>query len=85
MDNFLLHTEFSRCHSNSNVYNKKVGSHLIILVLYVEYIILIVSDPKLLIHVKYVFKKEFEMIDLGYLHYFLGLQVFQAKEEIFIF
>ena len=32
MDRFLLDTGFSICHSNPNVYTKKVGSHLIILV-----------------------------------------------------
>ena len=26
MDSFLLDTVFSRCHSNPNVYNKKVGN-----------------------------------------------------------
>jgi hypothetical protein len=28
---------------------------------------------------------KFEMTNLGYLHYFFGLQVLQTKEEIFIF
>jgi hypothetical protein len=35
-------------------------------------------------HVKYSLTQKFEMIDLGYLHYFLGLQVFQSKEGIFL-
>ena len=33
MDRFLLDTGFSRCHSDPNVYTKKVGNHLIILAL----------------------------------------------------
>jgi hypothetical protein len=52
MDNFLIDTRFSRCHSDPNVYTKKVGSHLIILVLYVDDLILTGSDSKLLNHVK---------------------------------
>ena len=32
MDSFLLDTGFSRCHSSPNVYTKKVGNNLIILV-----------------------------------------------------
>jgi hypothetical protein len=84
MDNFLLEIIFSRCHFNPNVYTKKVGSHLIILVLYVDDLILTSSDPKLLIHVKTNLKNKFEMTDLGYLHYFLGLQVLQTKEGIFL-
>ena len=48
MDSFLLDTSFSRCHSDPNVYTKKVGNHLIILVLYVDDLIPTGSDPKLL-------------------------------------
>jgi hypothetical protein len=36
MDSFLITIGFSRCHSDPNVYTKKVGSHLVILVLYVD-------------------------------------------------
>jgi hypothetical protein len=82
MDSFLLDTDFSRCHFDPNVYTKKVGNHLIILVLYVDDLILTSSDPKILNHVKSNLKKKFEMINLGYLHYFLGLQVLQTKEGI---
>jgi hypothetical protein len=84
MDNFLIATGFSRCHSDPNVYTKKVGSHLIILVLYVDDLILTGSDSKLLNHVKTNLKKKFEMTDLGFLHYFLGLQVLQTNEGIFL-
>ena len=84
MDSFLLDTGFSRCHSDPNVYTKKLGNHLIILVFYVDDIILIGSDPKIITHVKSSPKQNFEMLDLGHLHYFLGLQVLQTKEGIFL-
>ena len=42
MDSFLLDTGFSRCHSDLNVYTKKVGNHLIILILYVSMILSLV-------------------------------------------
>ena len=84
MDNFLLPTSFSRCHSDNNVYNKRGDGHLIILLLYVYDLILTSSDPKLINHVKSSLKKKFDMIDLGYLHYFLGLQVMQSKEFSFL-
>ena len=83
MDNFLIDTRFSRCHFDPNVYTKKVGSHLIILVLYVDDLVLTSSDSKLLNHVKTSLKK-FEMTDLGFFHYFLGLQVLKTKEGNFI-
>eukprot|EP00253_Pinus_taeda_P004608 PITA_04608 len=41
-------------------------------------------DPILMNHVKSSLKKKFEMTDLGHLHYFLGLQVLQSKEGIFL-
>jgi hypothetical protein len=84
MDNFLIATGFSRFHPDPNVYTKKVGIHLIILVLYVDDLILTGSDSKLLNHGKTIIKKKFEMTDLGFLHYFLGLQVLQTNEGIFI-
>eukprot|EP00253_Pinus_taeda_P009167 PITA_09167 len=84
MDRFLLESGFSRSHSDNTVYTKKVGKSLIILVLYVDDLILNGSDPNLINHVKSSLKKKFEMTDLGHLHYFLGLQVLQSKEGIFL-
>jgi hypothetical protein len=84
MDNFLIDTRFSRCHFDPNVYTKKVGIHLIILFLYVDEHILTGSDSKLLNHAKIILKNKFEMTDLGFLHYFLGLQVLQTNEVIFL-
>jgi hypothetical protein len=71
-------------HEFYNVYTKKVGIHIIILFLYVDDLILIGSDPKILNHVRTNLKKKFEMTDLCYLHYFLGLKVLQTKEGIFL-
>jgi len=82
MDSFLLDNGFSRCHFGNTIYNKKVGKSLIILVLYVDDLILIGSDPTVIDHVNSWLKKQFEMIDLRCLRYFLGLQVLQSKEGI---
>jgi hypothetical protein len=73
MDSFLLDNNISRCHSNPNVYTKKIGSQLIILVSYVDDLILTTSDPKLLTHVKPNCKRKFE----------IDLQVLQTKEGIY--
>jgi hypothetical protein len=79
-----MHKSRSICHYDPNVYTKKVGSHIIILVLYVDDLILTGNDTKLLNHVKTILKKKFETTDLGFLHYFLGLQVLQNNEGIFL-
>jgi hypothetical protein len=85
MDNFLIPNGFSRYHYDPNVYTKKGEIHVIILVLYVDDLILNGSDSKFLNHVKTNLKKKFEMTDLGFLHYFLGLQVLQNNEGIFLY
>ena len=79
MDSFLLDNGFSRCHYDNTINTKKVGKLLIILVLYVDDIILTSSDPNHINHVNSSLKNNFEMTDLGHLHYFLGLQVLQSK------
>jgi hypothetical protein len=84
MDTFFISIGFSRSHYDPNDYTKKVGSHLMIRVLYVDDLILTGSDSKLLNHVKTSLKKKFKMTDLGFLHYFLGLQVLQTNEGIFL-
>eukprot|EP00253_Pinus_taeda_P021817 PITA_21817 len=84
MNSFLFESGFSRCHSDNTIYTKKEGKSLIILFLYVDDLILTGSDPNLINHVKSSLKKKFEMTDLGYLHYFLSLQVLQSKEGIFL-
>jgi hypothetical protein len=82
MDRFLLAIVIYRCNYDNNVYTKRVNGHLIILVIYVDDLILTGSDPKLINNVKSSLQNKFDMIDLGYLHYFVGLQVLQSKEEI---
>jgi hypothetical protein len=84
MENFPIAIGFSRCHSDPNVYAKKVEIHIIILFLYVDDLILTSSGSKLLNHVKTNLKKKFEMKDFIFLHYFLGLQVLQNNEGIFL-
>ena len=79
MDIFLLDNGFSRCHFDKTIYTKKVGKSFIILSLYVDDIILTGSDPNHIKNVKYSLKNNFEMKNLGHLHYFLGLQVLQSK------
>jgi hypothetical protein len=83
MDNFLIATGFSRCHSDPNVYTKKVGSHLIILVLYVDDLILTGSDSKLLNHVKTSLKKKFEMTDLDFCTISLASKFCKPMKEFF--
>lgn len=82
MDRILLDIDFSTYHFDPNIYTKKVGDHIIILILYVDDLTFTSSDPKILTHVKSSFKKKFEMIDLGHMHYLLHPQVLQSNEGV---
>jgi hypothetical protein len=73
---FLLTTSFLDAILTLNVYTKKVGNHIIILVLYVHDLILTDSDGKLLNHVKSNLEKKFKMTNLGYFYYFQRRRIF---------
>jgi hypothetical protein len=53
------------------------------LVLYVDDLFL-TGTESLIVECKYVLASEFEMKDLGMMHYFLGLEVWQRTDEIFL-
>ena len=73
MDSFLLSTGFTRCHSDPTVYIQHLGDDILIPFLYVDDLILLGSSSSMLQDVKNALMDQFEMTDLGLLHYFLGL------------
>jgi hypothetical protein len=75
MDSFLLSQGFSHCQCDSNVYILWQNDALLLLVLYVDDLILTGSSSTLINHVKSTLHQQFDMTDLGPLHYFLGLQI----------
>jgi hypothetical protein len=52
------------------------------LVLYIDDLFL-TSTKSLIVECKYALASKFEMKDLGMMHYFLGLEVWQRTDEIF--
>ena len=54
-----------------------------IILLYVDDFILI-GDEKLIKYCKEDLAREFEMKDMGLMHYFLGLEVWQGDGELFV-
>jgi hypothetical protein len=55
----------------------------VILLLYVDDLFL-TEEEKLITECKKSLASEFEMKDLGLMHYFLGLEVWQSPERIFL-
>lgn len=55
-----------------------------IICLYVDYMIFIVNNPERFDDFKKTMTKEFDMIDIGYISYFLGVEVIQLEKGTFI-
>ncbi|XP_059076124.1 uncharacterized mitochondrial protein AtMg00810-like [Cryptomeria japonica] len=80
----LISTSLGFCKNDadSNIYFKVSNDEMLILVLYVDGLFLTGKD-ELIIRCKKELASEFEMKDLGLMHYFLGLEVWQRSNEIF--
>ena len=73
---------FTKSKADSNLYYKVEGDRPVLL-LYVDDLFLI-GDEELISKTKENLSSEFEMKDLGLMHYFLGLEVWQKPDEIFL-
>jgi hypothetical protein len=83
IDGYLMSLGFSKSVVEPNLYYNIVGDMCLILVLYVDDLFL--TDPKILIiECKHALDFEFEMKDLGMMHYLLGIEVWQRTNEIFL-
>jgi hypothetical protein len=71
---FLTSLGFTKSKSDSNLYLKVMNDETIILLLYVDDLFL-TKEENLIIECKKKLVVEFEMKDLGLMHYFLGLEV----------
>eukprot|EP00253_Pinus_taeda_P026937 PITA_26937 len=74
---------FVKSDANPNPYYLVVENEPLILVLYVNDLLLIGSS-RLIKDCKKNLETEFDMKDLGQMHYFLGLEVWQQKGEILL-
>ena len=71
---------FTKSKDNPNIYFKIVDDGPIILLLYVDDLFL-TREEKLITNCKKKLAAEFEMKDLGLMHYFLGLEICKAKRR----
>ena len=74
---------FNKSVVDPNLYYKTVNGESLILVLYVDELFL-TGTQSLIDECKYALASEFEMKDLGMMHYFLGLEVWQRTNAIFL-
>ena len=83
IDSFITSLGFTKIKFDPNLYFKVMDDVLVILLLYVDDVFLI-SNEKKTSECKRNLAVEFEMKDLCLMHYFLGLEVWQSLEGIFL-
>jgi hypothetical protein len=83
LGNFLMSLGFTKSKADPNLYYKVEDNGPMILLLYVDDLFLTWNE-KLIVECKIKLASEFEMKYLGMMHYFLGLEVWQKPDEIFL-
>jgi hypothetical protein len=83
IDSYLMSLGFTKSDVNPTLYYKVEDDCPLILVLYVDNMFL-TGNEKLIGGCKRELTSKFEMKDLGLMHYFLGLEVWQRPNEIFL-
>eukprot|EP00253_Pinus_taeda_P022669 PITA_22669 len=83
IDIYFTGLGFSKSEADPNLYQIVVEGKLLIIVLYEDDLIL-TRDELLILSCKEDLGREFEMKDLGLLHYFLGLEIWQRSDGLFV-
>ena len=83
MYSFLMSLGFTKSKEDSNLYFKVEDRRPLILLLYVDDLFL-TGDEELIIDTRRRLATEFEMKDLGMMHYFLVMEVWQSAYGIFL-
>jgi hypothetical protein len=74
---------FEKSDANPNLYYIIRGEGMLILILYVDDLF-ITGVEDLIAECKLGLASEFEMSDIGLMHYFLGMEVWQEEGHIFL-
>jgi hypothetical protein len=83
INSYLQSLDFSKSAIDPNLYFKVIENHPMILVLYVDDLFL-TGEEHLIVQCKRELTSEFEIKDIGLIHYFLGLEVWKKSDEIFL-
>ncbi|KAL0364507.1 UNVERIFIED_CONTAM: Retrovirus-related Pol polyprotein from transposon RE1 [Sesamum angustifolium] len=84
IDKYFMDRGFRRSLSEPTLYIKSQGNGTLIVSLYVDDLIYTGNNEKMIQDFKEDMMKTFEMSDLGLMHFFLGIEINQEKEGIFI-
>jgi hypothetical protein len=75
VESYLLSQKFVCCKSNPNVYILRTNDSLLLLVLYVDDLLITDYLNSTIVAVKRILRDRFLMMDMGPLHFFLGLEI----------
>ncbi|GJT81806.1 retrovirus-related pol polyprotein from transposon TNT 1-94 [Tanacetum coccineum] len=84
LSRFLLDNKFSKGVVDPTLFTRKIGKHILLVQIYVDDIIFASTDPKACDIFSDEMSSKFQMSMMGQMSFFLGLQVSQNPEGIFI-
>ncbi|KAE8667942.1 hypothetical protein F3Y22_tig00112352pilonHSYRG00005 [Hibiscus syriacus] len=84
IDKYFQENGFNKCPYEHALYIKIKDGDILIVCLYVDDLIFTGSNPSMFNEFKDVMMKEFEMTDMGLMAYYLGIEVKQQNDGIFI-
>ena len=83
MEKLLMSLGFTKSKTYSNLYFKVEDKRPVILLLYVDDLFL-TGEEKLITYARRTLATKLEMKYLGMMHYFLGMEVWQSVDDIFL-
>eukprot|EP00253_Pinus_taeda_P036399 PITA_36399 len=83
IDSYFTRSGFTKSEADENLYHIVSEGKLLIIMLYVNDLIL-TCDNQLIRSCKEDLTREFEMKDMGLMHYFMGMEVWQGDGELFL-
>jgi len=84
IDSYLVELGFTKCKSEYGVYVQTVASDITLICLYFDDLLVIGNNIKNMKKFKQLMMNEFEMIDLGNLSYFVGMELIRIEKGIIL-
>ena len=81
---YLVTIGFCKAHANHSLYVQESDIGIVLITIYVDDLNIVGDSAMEIDHVKGLLKQEFEMKDLGELRYFLGIEVIQTTDGIWL-
>jgi hypothetical protein len=84
IESYFLKEGFVRCPSEHTLFVKNQEKKILIVCIYVDDLVFTGSDERMFAEFKASMKQEFDMTDLGKMKFFLGVEIVQNDEGIYL-